>query len=178
MLPHSSRFRSDDIRLLFGALRQMLVERGYKRRDMAWYSYSSDLIRVLEFAPAVARKKVWFPLGIALRALDGADDPTVWDAVRPLRCRATHPQIEDCAVSVRLQRLVADRAGFERLCDFTDPTISHVDSVSQILQVIAQVALPFLESFNTLEDVRAFVHSNRAHLCRISEPAKAILFLI
>jgi len=156
----------------------MLSEKGYRRRDMTWYSHSHELIRVFEFAPAVTRNKVWFRLGIALRALDGVKDPTVWDMVRPLRSRATHPQIEDCAVSVRLQSLVENRVDFERVCDFTDPTISHAGSIPHILQVVSQVAVPFLESFNRLEDVRAFVHSDRARLCTIREPAKAILSLI
>ncbi len=164
--------------MLFDSLRQMLSEKGYQRRDMTWYSHSRELIRVLELAPTVSRNKVWFRLGIALRALDGVQDPTVWDMVRPLRCRATHPQIEDCAVSVRLQRLVDNRADFERVCDFTDPTISHANSLPQILQVVSRVAMPFLESFNSLEDVRVFVHSDRARLCTIREPAKAILSLI
>ena len=175
MLPHHPALKNEDVRLLFEALRQMLDARGYQRRDLTWYSYSRELIRVLHFAPALTRDRIWFALGIALRALDGVEDRTVWDAVRPLRCRATHPQIEDCAVSVRLQRLVDDRAAIEGLCDFTDRTVSHAGSVPQILQVISQVALPFLESFNTLEDVRTFVHSNRAQVCTIREPAKAIL---
>ena len=110
-----------------------------------------------------------------ITALEGVEDRTVWDSIRPLRCRATHPQIEDCAVSVRLQRLVEDRDRFENLCDFTDAAVSHSGSVPHILQVITRVALPFLKSFNTLEDVRTFVHSERAHICTIREPAKAIL---
>jgi hypothetical protein len=175
MLPHHPALKNEDIRLLFEALRQMLDERAYQRRVLTWYSYSRALIRVLHLAPALTRNRIWFALGIALRALDGVEDRTVWDSIRPLRCRATHPQIEDCAVSVRLQRLVEDRARFVTSCHFTDATVSHSASVPHILQVISQVALPFLESFNTLEDVRTFVHSERAPVCTIREPAKTIL---
>ena len=174
MQTHPS-FRNESVRLLFEAVRRLLGERGYKRRDLTWYSHSPAVIRVLRFDPGMTRFKMRFALGIALHALDSADDPTVWDSVRPLRCRATHPQIEDCAVSVRLERLLEDRTHYEELADFGDRTRSYSDSIPKIVEVVSSRALPFLESFSTLDDVRRFVQSDRASSVTIREAAKKIL---
>lgn len=170
---HPSVKRNEDVRRLFEALRQFLDARGYRRRDMVWYSHTAELIRVLSFDPGLTRIRPRFALGIALHALDKADDPTVWDSVRPLRCRATHPQIDDCAISIRLERLFEDRSRYETLTDFSNRSR---DSIPEILEVVADCALPFLESFSTLENVRKFMQSKQASAFTIREAAKGILF--
>jgi len=167
--------RNEDVGLLFEAVRTLLTERGYQRRDLIWYSHTPDLIRVLRFDPGLTRIRARFAVGISLHALDGVDDPTVWDSILPLRCRATHPQIEDCAISVSLQRLVLDRARYDELTDFTDRSRSHSDSIPQILEVLTGCALPLLEGFSTLEDVRRFVQSERASVLTVRDAAKTIL---
>jgi hypothetical protein len=167
--------RNEDVGLLFEAVRKLLTERGYKRRDLIWYSHTPDLIRVFRFDPGLTRIRARFAVGIALHALDGVDDATVWDSIRPLRCRATHPQIEDCAISASVQRLVSDRTRYDELTDFTDRSRPHSDSIPPILDVLTSCALPFLESFSTLEDVRRFAQSERGSSFTIREAAKTIL---
>src|SRR5688572_7584969 len=142
---------------------------------MLWYSHTSELIRVLSFNVGLERIRPWFAVGIALHALDGVNDPTVWDSIVPVRCRATHPQIEDCAISVNLRRLASDRARYDELTDFTDRSRLHLECVPQILEVLTSCALPFLESFSTLEDVRRFAQSERASAFTIREAARTIL---
>ena len=168
--------RNEDVGLLFEAMRKLLAERSYKRRDLIWYSHTPDLIRVLSFAPGLTRIRAHFAVGIALHVLDGVDDPTTWDSVRPLRCRATHPQIEDCAISASLRHLVSDRPRYDELTDFTDRSRSHSESIPHILEVLTTCALPFLEAFSTLEDVRRFAQSERVSAFAIREAAKTILF--
>jgi len=167
--------RAEDVGLLFEAVRQRLAEKGYQRRDMAWYSYSPELIRVLSFDPGLTWVRARFAVGISLRVLDGVDEPTVWDSIGAPRCRATHPQIDDCSISVRLERLVEDHHRYEALTDFTDRSRSHPDSIPQILGIVTTCALPFLESFSTLDDVRRFARSERAAAFDIREAAKTIL---
>ena len=149
--------RKEDVGLLFEAVRSLLADRGYRRRDMVWYSHTPDLIRVLSFDPGLTRIRARFVVGIALHASNGVDDTTVWDSIRPLRCRATHPQIEDCAISVGLERLVQDRSRYETVTDFTDRSRSHSESIPQILEFVTTYALSFIEGFSTVEDVRRFV---------------------
>lgn len=170
-----SLLRNEDVGLLFDGVRTLLSHRGYQRRDMVWYSHTPDLIRVLSFQVGLTRIRPSFAVGISLHALDTVNDPTVWDSIRPLRCRATHPQIQDCAISANLRRLVSDRACYDELTDFTDRSRSHSDSIPQILEILRSCALPFLESFSTLEDARNLAQSERASDFTIREAAKAIL---
>lgn len=87
----------------------------------------------------------------------------------------THPQIEDCAISIRLERIVENRNRYESLTDFTDRSRSHSDSIPQIMEVVTTCALPFLESFSTLDDVRRLAKSERATAFTILAAAKTVL---
>jgi hypothetical protein len=172
-------FQSGGARLLFEGLNRLLVGRGYRRRGTTWYSDAHDLIRVFSFDPHPTWRP--FALGIYLHALDRVPDPSVWDTIGPrVRCRATHPQIEDCAVSVGLQDLVEDRARFVGLTKFLVRNVSGLEAVPQIVQVVSDVALPLLETFQTVNDVRRAVQSEgkcKSSL-KIRESAKAILSCI
>jgi len=164
--------KNEDVRLLFETLRRLMTEKDYRRRDTTWYFDTRELIRVFKFD---IHSRTHFAMGIALRALDRVDDPTVWDSIYPRRCRATHPQIEDCAVSVGLHDMVDDCTEFEKLTKFLNRAVSGSEAVPKIVQAVSQVALPFLESFQTLDDLRRVVHSERASLLTIRETAKDIL---
>ncbi len=172
-------FKSEDVRLLFEGLNRLLAGRGYRRRGTTWYLDTREFIRVFTFDPGPL---TWtnFAVGIYLHALDNVDDPTVWDSIRPRRCRATHPQIEDCAVSINLRYLVEDRAEFDKLTKFLARNVSGLEAVPRIIQLVSEIALPLLESFRTVDDIRKAVHSG----CRcksdlkIRESAKEILSCI
>ena len=68
-----------------------------------------------------------------------------------------------------------DHAGYDELTNFTDRSRLHRDSIPQILEIVTSCALPFLESFSTLEDARKLAQSERASDFTIREAAKAIL---
>src|SRR3989442_1393719 len=127
-------FESEDVRLLFESLNRLLAGRGYRRRGTTWYSDTPELIRVCSFNPGPL---TWthFAVGIYLHALDKVHDPTVWDTIGPIRCRATHPQIEDCAVSINLRYLVEDRAEFDKLTRFLTRNVSGLEAVPRIIQL-------------------------------------------
>src|SRR5947199_9542651 len=114
---------SEYVRLL-ADLRRLLAGKGYRRRGTTWYSDSRDLIRVFGFDPGQG-PLAWtqFGLGFHLHALDKMHDPTVWDMIRPVRSRATHPQVEDCAVSVGLEDLLTHHSEFDGLVDHPGPHV-------------------------------------------------------
>jgi len=165
-------FKNEDVRLLFEALRRLFVGKGYRRRSTTWYFDNRDFIRVFNFS---IHSRTHFAMGIALRALDRANDPTVWDSVEPRRSRATHPQIEDCAISVGLHDMVDDCTEFDKLTKFLNRAVPGTEAVPKIIQTVSDVALPFLESFQTLDDIRRVLHSERASVLTIRERAKDIL---
>jgi hypothetical protein len=167
-LLHSS-FKNEELRQLFEALRRMFHERGYQRRDLAWYSYTQELARTVHMSPRHMRDKMWFFLGVAPRALL-SQSTNSGDARR----QATHPGIEDCAISVGLHTLVPDPF-FEKVCDFSDRSASHAVAIPKIVKTVSNVGCASLEQFLTLEDVRAFVHSDRSRAWTIREPDKLIL---
>src|ERR1051325_302203 len=172
-------FQNEDIRLLFKGLNRLLAGRGYRRRGTTWYSDTRELIRVFSFEPSPTWRP--FAVGIYLHALDRILDPSIWDTIGPhVRCRATHPQIEDCAVSLGLQYLVEDRAKFVDLTKFLVRNVSGSEAVPQIVRVVSEVALPVLETFQTANDVRRAVHSESKckSFLKIRESAKAILSCI
>jgi len=166
--------KNEDVRLLFEALRRLLAGKGYRRRETTWYFDTRALIRVFSFN---IHSRTHFAMGIALRALDRVDDPTVWDAIYPRRCRETHPQIEDCAISVGLHDMV-DCTEFDKLTKFLNRAVPGSEAVPKIVQAVSEVALPFLEGFQTLDDVRRVLHSERASLLTIRETARDILLRI
>ena len=154
--------------LLFKELQSRLHDRGYQRRDENWYSYSDELIRLLYFRPGRSYPMVWFGLGFDFRDLDRhVREKTVWDSIHPVRCRATHPGYSECAVTLPFRHLVPDPFQFRKLCDFRDQTVSHTHSVSQIIELISTIALPFLERFTTVDQVREFVNSEQGKPCSI-----------
>jgi hypothetical protein len=172
-------FQREDVCCLFESLNRLLAGRAYRRRGTTWYSDRRELIRVFSFDS----QPTWrpFAVGVYLHALDKVHAPSVWDTIGPrIRCRATHPQIEDCAVSVGLQYLVEDRAGFVKLTRFLVRNVSGSEAVPQIVQAVSDVALPLLETFETVDDVRRALHAEckcRSFL-KIHESAKPILSCI
>jgi hypothetical protein len=162
---------------LLADLHRLLAGRGYRRRGTIWYSDTRDLIRVFGFDPGQG-PLAWtqFGLGVHLHALDKVHDPTVWDMIRPVRSRATHPQIEDCAVSLGLHDLLTHHSEFDGLQNLPDQNVFGLRTAPQVVQIASKTALPWLESFRTVDDVRRLVHSECQSFVRIREPAKAILF--
>ena len=170
------RLENKDSRRLFEDLNRLLAGRGYRRRGTTWYSDTRELIRVFNFDPYSS----WRPLalGIYLHALNNHPEPSVWDTIGPnVRCRPTHPQIEDCAVSVALQYLVEDGANFWSLTKFLVRNVSGTEAVPQIVQVVSEVALPLLERFETVNDLRTALNSDCRckSFVKISESAKPML---
>jgi len=168
-----AELKNEDVRLLFEGLRRLLADRGYRRRDTTWYSETHELVRVFNLD---LHSRTHFAMGIALHALDRVNDPTVWDSVYPGRCRATHPQIDDCAISIGLHDMVDDCAAFDKLTKFLNRIVPGSEAIPKLVQTVDEVALPFLESFQTIEDVRKFVRSERASTLTIREAARSILF--
>jgi hypothetical protein len=173
-MPTYLSLRREDEHFLFEAVRILLAKKGYQRRDMTWYSYTPELIRVLRFDPGY-KSRARFAIGLALHVLDKVDDPAVGGMTFSVPCRSTHPQLEDCAISVALRRLVENRTHYDELLYFTESSRLQPESIPQILEIISKSALDFLEQFSVLDDVRRFVKTEKFSAFTIRQSAKTML---
>lgn len=143
-------------RALVAKLKPTLAKAGYKRNEQTWYNFSPELMRVLEFENGTSKPLAYFNLGIALRTKMGT----------------VQPRAVSCSVHGRLSALIED---LPSLCDFGQPHIEVKARIETIVKAVETVALPFLNSFQTIADLQQAITSSRLRGFMIPQATRDLL---
>jgi len=151
---------NEEVEATIEALKPVLIQHDYQRRDGTWYFFSPELVRVLDFHPGRRHsKKALLRIGLVIRALQDS----------------TRPELHDCSVSGPLYLLLENLGHYERIINFGDTTLATTERISHIVRLVEGSALPFLADFVTVDHVRNFVDSPRSHGFNIQRATREYL---
>jgi hypothetical protein len=130
------------------ALRAVMSQSGFQRREGTWYRFSPETVQVFDVQAATSpsSQRVYFNLGVAFRE------------AHPL----THLRVFDCPVYGRLDHVIPDAEAFPTVTDFGHSDVSHDQRLARIVDFIQRFALPVLDSWQTKAGVTVFIESERS----------------
>ena len=145
-----------DSQSVIDALRPVMTEAGFKRRESTWYRFSPETVQILDVQPASSPSPqlVYFNLGVNFRELHPP----------------THFRVFDCPVYGRLDQVVLEKEVFSRVTDFAHSDFPHSERLHRIVDFIQRFALPVLESWQSRVGVTAFIESKRSRGFTVRQP--------
>ena len=129
---------------LIEVVRPLMSQRGFQRKEMTWYRYSSETVQLFDIQLAATQlnsERIYFNLGVTLRS---SNPPT-------------HLAIFDCSLYGRLDRLVPKCEDLSTLTNFADPTNSLEHRVGKLAEIINRFASPVLDLWQTTDGLRVFI---------------------
>lgn len=131
----------------------------FRRKGDTWYSESNDFHILINLQKSNWGKQFYLNLGVSIK---GKPDGSL-------------PQEKDCNLRVRLSELFLDQKYFDQIMDFENDQISITIRKETIENAIANIAIPFLESINTISSMKERVSSGVIKLYWIDLDLKKIL---
>ena len=145
-----------DAQSVIDALRPIMTEAGFERREFTWYRFSRETVQVLDVQPAASRspQRVYFNLGVTFRELHPP----------------THLRVFDCPVYGRLDHIIPEGEPFSTVTDFGNSDVPHDERIGRIVEFIRRFALPVLDSWQSRAGVTAFIESERSRGFTVRQP--------
>jgi len=136
---------SDLKRQLAAALAPTLKGAGYRKRALNWHREWEDTITVFNIQKSQWGDQCYINCAVYLKAL--GDEKT--------------PPEYRCPVRIRLDDLVPDRNRLNALLDFEN-RINNETRGDEIERLVTSFALPWLEKYAQMEDLKSLVRSDKA----------------
>jgi hypothetical protein len=135
----------DSKRQLGEALAPVLKVAGYRKRALTWHREWKDTISVVNLQKSQWGDQFYVNCAIYLKALGSEKTP---------------PEYR-CQVRTRIDDLVPDQSRLNALLDF-EKKIKEETRLEEIVTLVTSFALPWLEKYSEVEQLRSLVCSDKA----------------